>query len=72
MKIARRSWTAVAVFALVAVLVAPVAVADDPPAGSEPPQARIGPPIGVTSDETPSLAGLFLQWLETWLGPASD
>jgi len=40
-----------AIFALLAILIAPAVYADDPPPGTEPPQMRIGPPGGVASDE---------------------
>lgn len=38
-----------AVFALLAILITPAVYADDPPSGIDPPQVRIGPPTGVTS-----------------------
>lgn len=38
-----------AVFALLAILITPGVYADDPPSGTEPPQVRIGPPIGSAS-----------------------
>lgn len=50
---------------LVAVTAVP-AFADDPPPGTEPPQARIQVPVGATSqaEEPPSLWDLFLEWLQ--------
>lgn len=44
----RRVSTAGAVLLLV-ILAAPAIIADELPPGTEPPQARIGPPTGVTS-----------------------
>jgi hypothetical protein len=41
------------------------AVADDPPPGTEPPQARIHVPVGVTAEEEPpTVWELFLIWLQ--------
>lgn len=50
---------------VVAVTAVPV-FADDPPPGTEPPQARIQIPVGVTSqaEEPPSVWDLFLVWLQ--------
>ena len=50
---------------LVAVTAVP-AFADDPPPGTEAPQARITIPVGVTSqaEEPPSVWDLFLVWLQ--------
>lgn len=50
---------------LVAVTAAP-AFADDPPPGTEAPQARIQIPVGVASqaEEPPSLLDLFVVWLQ--------
>ena len=50
----------VALFPLLAVLAAPAAYPDES-FPYEPPQARIHPPIGVTSQE-PSLFELLLDW----------
>jgi hypothetical protein len=53
--------------ALLILLVAVTAVptfADDPPPGTEPPQARIQIPVGVASEEPPSVWELFLIWLK--------
>jgi hypothetical protein len=50
----RRVSTAGAVFALLAILITPAVFAEDPPPGTEPPQARIGPPTGVTATAEPS------------------
>lgn len=61
---------AVSALALVVVLVAPAVFADEPPPGMEPPQARIGPPIGVTSTEdSSSVVELFWIWLQVRIGP---
>lgn len=45
------------------------AVADELPSGMEPPQGRIAPPVGVASDEPPSVWELFLIWLEGRIQP---
>ena len=56
-----------AVLLLFLVLVTAVpAVADELPPGMEPPQGRIAPPVGVTSqaEEPPNVWELFLVWLQ--------
>jgi hypothetical protein len=59
----RRVSTAGAVFALLAILITPAVFADDAPPGTEPPQARIGPPTGLRSaDEPPSIFELLWSW----------
>lgn len=57
-----------AILAFLAILIAPLAFADEPTNPSEPPAARIGPPIGVTGAE-PSLFGQLLAWLYARIGP---
>ena len=52
----RRVSTVGAVFALLAVLITPAIYADDPPPTTEPPQARIGPPGGVSLTAEPPQA----------------
>ena len=53
---------------LLLVLATVPVLADDPPPGTEPPQARIQIPVGVTSQaepsEEPSFLDLFLIWLQ--------
>ena len=59
-----------AVFALLIILAAPAALADDPPPATEPPQARIGPPIGVAAQaESPCLAARVWAWVMARIGP---
>ena len=65
----RRVSTAGAVFVLLAILITPAVYADDPPPGTEPPQARIGPPTGVTSANEPSMFELLWVWLRMRIGP---
>jgi hypothetical protein len=60
-----------AVLAFLAILsVTPVALADEGNP-TDPPQAKIGPPIGVAgqAEEPPSLFDLFLVWLQAKIGP---
>lgn len=55
---------------LLVILTAPALFADELPPGMEPPEARIGPPTGVTSaGEPPTLFELFLIWLQARIGP---
>lgn len=58
-----------AVLALLALLIMPVtAHAADEPAPPDPPQGRMGPPIGLTSEEPePSFLDDFWSWLLTRL-----
>ncbi|HYH10222.1 MAG TPA: hypothetical protein VEK11_24450 [Thermoanaerobaculia bacterium] len=62
---------------LLAILIAPAVIADDElPRGTEPPQARIGPPTGVTSQarigpptaEESKFFELFWFWLQVRIG----
>lgn len=57
-----------ALVALIAVLIAPAVYAD--PAGPpDPPQARIGIPIGVEAQQAPpTVFGLFGAWLKLRIG----
>jgi hypothetical protein len=52
-----------ALFALLLALAAPTLSADEP-GPFDPPEARIRPPIGVTSADEPSLWEEFLLWVE--------
>lgn len=64
-----RSVSTVGAILLLAILTVPVS-ADDLPPGMEPPEARIGPPTGVTTtDEPPTIFELFLIWLQARIGP---
>ncbi|MEA2238455.1 MAG: hypothetical protein QOC81_3179 [Thermoanaerobaculia bacterium] len=66
----RRVFKGGAVVALIAILMAPALYADDPPGPFDPPQARLGPPTGIASqDEPPTVFELFLVWLQARLGP---
>ena len=60
-----RARSAALLLLLVLATAVPV-LADDPPPGTEPPQARIQIPVGVTSqaEEPPSVWDLFLVWLQ--------
>lgn len=54
---------------LVAVTTVP-AFADDPPPGTEAPQWRIMPPVGIAAaEEPPSVWELFLVWLQGRIQP---
>ena len=66
----RRVSKAGAILTLLVVLTSAAAYADEPPPGTEPPQVRIGPPIGVAStEEPPTLLDLFWIWLQVRIGP---
>ena len=66
----RRVSKAGAILVLLAILTTPIAFADQPPPGTEAPQVRIGPPIGVAcAEEPPTLFELFLVWLQARIGP---
>ena len=60
-----RARSAALLLLLVLATAVPV-LADDPPPGTEPPQARIQIPVGVASqaEEPPSAWDLFLVWLQ--------
>jgi hypothetical protein len=59
-----------ALLALIAILVAPVVYADDPPNPFDPPQGRLGPPIGIVAqEEPPTVFELFWVWLQIRIGP---
>ena len=62
-----RARSAALLLLLVLATAVPV-LADDPPPGMEPPQARITIPVGVTSQaqpaDQPSFLDLFLIWLQ--------
>jgi hypothetical protein len=56
--------------ALLILLIAVPAFADDPPPGTEAPQGRIHVPGGLTADEEPpSVWELFLIWLQHRIQP---
>ncbi|MEA2162180.1 MAG: hypothetical protein QOK37_307 [Thermoanaerobaculia bacterium] len=66
----RRVFKGGALVALIAILMAPAVYADDPPDPFDPPGVRLGPPIGIASqDEPPTVFELFLVWLQARLGP---
>ncbi len=66
----RRVSHAGAILALLTVLFSTATFADELPPGTEAPQVRIGPPIGVVSnDESPTLFEVFLVWLQVRIGP---
>ena len=54
-----------AVLALLALLIMPVAAYADGPAPPDPPQGRLGPPIGMTAEEPE--ASSFLDDFWSWL-----
>jgi hypothetical protein len=61
---------ATATLLLLAILVVPTALADEPPAGTEPPSARIAPPIGATAScEGSTLAQRVWAWLRARIAP---
>jgi hypothetical protein len=66
----RRVFRTGVVVAILAILVVPAVSAEDLPPSTEPPQVRIGPPIGVTAqDDPPGLIELFWLWLEMRILP---
>lgn len=54
---------------LLAIFITTAIFADEPPPGTEPPQARIGPPTGLTSAGEAILAELLWVWLQVRIGP---
>jgi hypothetical protein len=59
-----------AVVALIVILAAPAVYADDPPAWTDPPKVRIGPPIGAPTQEAPpTFVELLWAWLYVRIGP---
>jgi hypothetical protein len=65
----RRVFKGGAVVALIALLVAPAVYAEGLTNVSDPPQARIGPPIGIAAEEEPSFFERLWTWLEARIGP---
>ena len=77
----RRVFKGGALVALIAILMAPAIYADDPPRPTDPPQGRLGPPIGIASEarldppggvatpEPPTVFELFWIWLQGRIGP---
>lgn len=66
----RRVSHAGVILAVLSILISGAAYADEQLPGPEPPQVRIGPPIGAaSSDDPPTLFELFLVWLQVRIGP---
>jgi len=65
----RRVFKGGAVVALIAILIAPAVYADGLANLPDPPQARIGPPIGIAAQEEPSFFERLRIWLEARIGP---
>lgn len=78
--VSTRIWRGVALAAALVVLAAPAAWADEPPAPTDPPQARVQPPVGLTAasriqppvgnpaTDEQNLVDLFLTWLRERAG----
>lgn len=66
--VSTRVWVGAALVAVLVVLAVPAAWADDPPAATDPPQARVQPPGGSPEIREQSLVDLFLIWLREQAG----